>query len=84
MYLFDNVSVLLEMRGGDEESCQYQFCNKKNVFNEIHFKMGSDGGLDSVATIKMIEMVTKGDLEQMQSGFGAYDECKPDGRNTQN
>jgi hypothetical protein len=28
MYLFDNVSVLLEMRGGDEESCQYQFCKK--------------------------------------------------------
>jgi hypothetical protein len=44
--------------------------------------MGSGGGLDPVASIRMIEMATKGNPEQMQSGFGAYDDCKPDGKNT--
>jgi hypothetical protein len=28
----------------------------------------------------MIEVATKGNPEQMQSGFGAYDDCKPDGK----
>jgi len=42
--------------------------------------MGSSGGLDPVASIRMIEMATKGNPEQMQSGFGAYDDCKPEGK----
>lgn len=74
------------MRGTKKENCK-KIKKINTPINpyckyQIPYKMGSGGALDPVAAIKMIEMTAKGNLEKMQSGFGVYDECKPDRNNT--